>query len=100
MTTSEQVNNPNNYIPMPDTPVLDSRGYFAREWVYYFTQLGKIGDTTITADLSNIVGTQQATLDQTALQETALALLQSPEPVFLDAVAMPAQMLQWQSTNW
>lgn len=64
------------YVKIPSTPIMDERGYMAREWIYFFNDIGKAVDESIQANLS----------------EMTKALLESADTAEMSLQAIPVQL--------
>ncbi len=84
------VNKPNEIAKVPITPVMDTNGQTAREWIYFFNTIGGVTDRTQAADLSGIVQQINSLNNDNELSMAAITPYitpQAPEPLQTSDIA-------------
>lgn len=76
------------YVKIPSTPIMDERGYMAREWIYFFNDIGKAVDESIRANLSEMTKTllESADTAEMSLQAIPVQLPVKVHDMALDSV--------------
>lgn len=76
------------YVKIPSTPIMDERGYMAREWIYFFNDIGKAVDESIQANLSEMTKTllESADTAEMSLQAIPVQLPVKVHDMALDSV--------------
>lgn len=76
------------YVKIPSTPIMDERGYMAREWIYFFNDIGKAVDESIQANLSEMTKTllESADTAELSLQSIPVQLPDKAQDMSLDSV--------------
>ena len=76
------------YVKIPNTPIMDERGYMAREWIYFFNDIGKAVDESIRANLSEMTKTllESADTAEMSLQAIPVQLPVKVHDMALDSV--------------
>lgn len=76
------------YVKIPSTPIMDERGYMAREWIYFFNDIGKAVDESIQANLSEMTKTllESADTAEMSLQAIPVQLPVKAHDMALDSV--------------
>ena len=76
------------YVKIPSTPIMDERGYMAREWIYFFNDIGKAVDESIRANLSEMTKTllESADTAEMSLQAVPVQLPVKAHDMVLDSV--------------
>ncbi len=76
------------YVKIPSTPIMDERGYMAREWIYFFNDIGKAVDESIQANLSEMTKTllESADTAEMSLQAIPMQLPVKAHDMTLDSV--------------
>lgn len=87
MITVEAVNEPINAVKIPSTPIIDTvTGTLAREWLYFFNELGTVVDQAIAANLTEMTKSILESADTAALSLFAPHPHPIPPADVLDAV--------------
>lgn len=71
------VDNTNQYVKIPVTPIIDNYGNIAREWIYFFNEIGKVIDQTINANLSEMTKTLLESANNSELSLQAIPMKHS-----------------------
>ncbi len=76
------------YVKIPSTPIMDERGYMAREWIYFFNDIGKAVDESVQANLSEMTKTllESADTAEMSLQAIPMQLPVKAHDMALDSV--------------
>ena len=77
--------NTNQFVKIPNTPIIDPSGNMAREWIYFFNDIGKAVDESIQANLSEMTKTLLESADNAELSLQAISV-QIPHDTPLDSV--------------
>ena len=77
--------NTNQFVKIPNTPIIDPSGNMAREWIYFFNDIGKAVDESIQANLSEMTKTLLESADNAELSLQAISV-QMPHETPLDSV--------------
>ena len=87
MLTDRQIS---QYVKIPNTPIIDERGNMAREWVYFFNDIGRAVDESIQANLSEMTKTLLESADTAVLSLQAVPV-QITTDISLDSVPVIQQ---------
>ena len=92
MLTDSQIS---QYVKIPNTPIIDERSNMAREWVYFFNDIGRAVDESIQANLSEMTKTllESADTAEMSLQAIPMQLPVKAHDMALDSVpvVVPAE---------
>lgn len=87
MLTDSQIS---QYVKIPNTPIIDERSNMAREWVYFFNDIGRAVDESIQAQLGEMTKTLLESADTAVLSLQAVPV-QITTDISLDSVPVIQQ---------
>lgn len=84
MIDIKAVQEPVNAVKIPSTPIIDTRtNTLAREWLYFFNEIGNVVDQAIAANLTEMT---ISILESADTAELSLYAPQPPHPIAVDYI--------------
>ena len=104
--TPDDIKDPAKFIKVPNTAILDNRGYLAQAWLYFFNSVGEAIDAQVAANLPDLVAKVTDTVRKTlvlqqATDDNALANQIANESIVanIEAIRVNADAISANQTN-